>query len=204
MMSSYPTRPLRLALLACALLLLSGALSGCGRNMYNQAKYGTYDQSNLFENGTSSRPLIDGTVSRKRGGTDASFFTGVGENGLLTELPIPLTYDVLERGQERYNIYCSPCHNFSGYGGGHDHPKRLRAARVVSRRTPPGAARRLLLQRHHQRLWQDVSLRVTDSARGPLGHLGLHQGAATESKRDAGRCARRRFCKRSIAQGASR
>ena len=118
MMSPYPTRPLRLALLACGLLLLSGALSGCGRNMYNQAKYGTYDQSHLFENGSSSRPLIDGTVSRKRGGTDASLFSGVNQNGLVTELPIPLTYDVLERGRERYNIYCSPCHNFSGYGGG--------------------------------------------------------------------------------------
>ena len=106
--------PLRLALLVLGLLLLSS----CGRNMYDQAKYEVYEESNLFANGASSRPLIEGTVSRKRGGLDASFFTGVGENGLLTELPIPLTYEVLERGQERYNIYCSPCHNFSGYGGG--------------------------------------------------------------------------------------
>ena len=108
------SHPLRLALLVLGLLLLSS----CGRNMYDQAKYEVYEGSNLFANGASSRPLIEGTVSRKRGGVDASFFTGVGENGLLTELPIPLTYEVLERGQERYNIYCSPCHNFSGYGGG--------------------------------------------------------------------------------------
>jgi mono/diheme cytochrome c family protein len=123
-------------LLTSALLL-----SGCGRNMYDQARYESYEPSSLFADGTSARPIPEGTVSRERGAIEESFFTGQDENGLLTELPIPLTQAVLERGQERYNIYCAVCHNYSGDGGGiivqrgfvqpaSFHEPRLRAAPV--------------------------------------------------------------------------
>lgn len=113
-LTSIPRAPLVTAALLFVLLLLTG----CGRNMYVQPKYETYRQSNLFENGSSARPLEEGTVSRKRGAIDASFFTGQTEAGLMTELPFPVTMAVLERGQERYDIYCSPCHNYSGNGRG--------------------------------------------------------------------------------------
>ncbi len=93
-------------------------LTGCGRNMYDQARYEPYDASPMFEDGTSSRLLPEGTVSRSRGEVSEVFFTGQGENGLATELPLELTEAVLQRGQERYNIYCSPCHNYSGNGEG--------------------------------------------------------------------------------------
>lgn len=98
-----------------ALLL---ALSGCGRNMYDQAKFETYDASPFYQDGTSSRPLLEGTVSRSRGELGDVFFTGQDENGLATEVPLEVTEAVLQRGQERYNIYCSPCHNYSGNGEG--------------------------------------------------------------------------------------
>lgn len=101
-------------LLLAALL----TLTGCGKNMYDQAKYEPYDASPLFEDGTSSRPLVGGTVSRSRGEVDEVFFTGQADGGLATELPLELTEAVLQRGQERYNIYCSPCHNYSGNGEG--------------------------------------------------------------------------------------
>ncbi len=93
-------------------------LTGCGRNMYDQARYEPYDASPMFEDGTSSRLLPEGTVSRSRGEVSEVFFTGQGENGLATEVPLELTEAVLQRGQERYNIYCSPCHNYSGNGEG--------------------------------------------------------------------------------------
>lgn len=128
-------RRARLLPLIAALLL-----SGCGRNMYDQARYESYEPSSLFADGTSARPIPEGTVSRERGAIAESFFTGQDENGLLTELPIPLTQAVLERGQERYNIYCAVCH-YSGDGGGiivqrgfvrpaSFHEPRLRAAPV--------------------------------------------------------------------------
>ncbi len=57
-------------------------------------------------------------MSRSRGEVDSVFFTGQGEAGIATELPVALTEAVLQRGQQRYNIYCSPCHNYSGNGEG--------------------------------------------------------------------------------------
>ena len=109
------TRRMRLALLALAAALV---LTGCGRNMFDQPRANTYDASPFFADGASSRPLREGTVSRERGGTDPSFYTGQGPNGLLAELPLELSVEVLERGQERYNMYCSVCHNYNGDGRG--------------------------------------------------------------------------------------
>jgi mono/diheme cytochrome c family protein len=106
---------MRRTLFLTALLL---ALSGCGRNMYDQAKFEPYDASPFYEDGTTARPLIEGTVSRSRGEIDEVFFTGQNESGLVTEVPLEVTEAVLQRGQERYNIYCSPCHNYSGNGEG--------------------------------------------------------------------------------------
>lgn len=68
-------------------------------------------RSSMFE-------LPEGTVSRNRGAIDSSFYTAQGEGGLAEDLPFPATMEVLERGQERYNIYCAPCHNYSGDGLG--------------------------------------------------------------------------------------
>ena len=103
-------------LIFLSVLLL--ALTGCGRNMYEQARFEEDEPSTFFADGTSSQPLPDGVVSRSRGGIDEAFFTGQDENGLLAEPPLEITQEVLERGQERYNIYCSPCHNYSGNGQG--------------------------------------------------------------------------------------
>ena len=102
------------------LAALSLALSGCGRNMYDQeGKYETYETSDLFADGTSARPLIEGTVTRTRGDVNDAFFTGQAADGsFISESPIPVTEETLARGQERYNIYCSPCHNYNGNGMG--------------------------------------------------------------------------------------
>jgi cytochrome c553 len=92
-------------------------LTGCGRNMYDQPRYDPLERSNLpqFQDGSSARPLLEGTVSRNRGALPISFLTGQDENGRpMTDLPFPVTAEVLQRGQERYNIYCAPCHNYNG------------------------------------------------------------------------------------------
>ena len=108
-------RPQGIALLV---LCLAVVITGCGRNMYDQPRFDPLDASAFFPDGASARPLIEGTVSRERGAVDPSFFTGQGPSGLLTEVPLELTVDVLQRGQERYNIYCSVCHNYNGDGRG--------------------------------------------------------------------------------------
>jgi mono/diheme cytochrome c family protein len=105
-----------LALAALALLTL--ALSACGRNMYDQPKAKAFQASPFFADGSAMRPLPAGTVSRERGGLDPAFVTGQDANGLLTDSPIPVTLDTLKRGQQRFDIYCAPCHNYNGDGAG--------------------------------------------------------------------------------------
>jgi Cytochrome C oxidase, cbb3-type, subunit III len=93
-------------------------LSSCGLNMYDQPRAEYQETSAFLPGGVSVQPLPEGVVSRERGGYDKVFYTGLDANGFVTELPIPLTLELLQRGQQRYNIYCTPCHNFSGDGLG--------------------------------------------------------------------------------------
>lgn len=109
---SKRARPLVLGL---ALVLL---LSACGRNMFDQPKVEAFEATPFFADGSVMQPLPEGTISRERGGVDPVYFTGQADGGLVTELPIELTTDLLRRGQERYNIHCSPCHGYDGTGTG--------------------------------------------------------------------------------------
>ncbi len=100
-------------------LLLAGVLlSACGLNMYDQPKVTVFEPLPYGEVRPSMQPILEGTVSRSRGGVDPSFYSGQGAGGLATDLPFPVTQEVLERGQERFNIYCAPCHNYTGDGLG--------------------------------------------------------------------------------------
>jgi len=114
--SSFPRRARRaLPVLVIGLALV---LSACGRNMYDQPRAEAYEASPFFADGTSSRPLPEGTISRERGAIDPVYLTGQGPGGLVTELPVALTTELLLRGQERYDIFCAACHNYNGDGLG--------------------------------------------------------------------------------------
>ena len=94
------------------------ALAGCRQDMHDQPKYRPLRASVFFENTSSARPLVEGTIARGTLQTDAPFFTGKNGAMLVSELPFPVTQAVLDRGQERYNIYCAPCHDATGSGNG--------------------------------------------------------------------------------------
>jgi hypothetical protein len=94
------------------------ALAGCRQDMHNQPKYRPLDASTLFADGSSARPLIEGTVARGTLQEDEAFFTGKVGNQTVKELPFPITPADLDRGQERYNIFCAPCHDTTGNGRG--------------------------------------------------------------------------------------
>jgi mono/diheme cytochrome c family protein len=102
---------------AAALVILSAA-AGCRQDMHNQPKYRPLRGSDFFEDGSSARPLVEGTIARGTLQTDAAFFTGKNGAMLVNELPFPVTPDVVDRGQQRYNIYCTPCHGPTGVGDG--------------------------------------------------------------------------------------
>jgi mono/diheme cytochrome c family protein len=99
--------------------------SGCRNDMYQQAKFKPFDPSTFFENGSSARPLVAGTIPHEdpRGNPPAGipesvYTTGWNGNKLAEEVPFPVDRDLLERGQNRFRIYCTPCHGELGDGRG--------------------------------------------------------------------------------------
>ena len=95
-----------------------GAIAGCRQDMHNQPKYRPLRATTFFADGSSARPLVEGTVARGTLQEDAPFFTGKVGNTPVKELPFPVDEHVLSRGQERYNIFCTPCHDATGTGRG--------------------------------------------------------------------------------------
>jgi len=106
--------------LKLAVVVLAGAASvACRQDMQDQPKYIPLRPSEFFSDGRSERPLIDGTVARGHLNDDAAFYTGKGPDGKpLDTFPFPVTKDVILRGQDRFNVYCSPCHDRAGDGNG--------------------------------------------------------------------------------------
>jgi mono/diheme cytochrome c family protein len=99
--------------ICCATLL-----SACHRDMYVQPYKRPLEPSQVFPDQAASRPLVANTVSREDPSSQGPDQTGF-QNGLLVaDLPVPITSDLLARGQERYGIYCAMCHGGDGYGAG--------------------------------------------------------------------------------------
>jgi mono/diheme cytochrome c family protein len=121
-----PTRRLTLShvlgLSAASALVL---IAGCRQDMHNQPKIFPQRGSVMFDDGRGARPQVVNTVARGQLHEDSYFYTGVvqGANGYReerNEMPaeLPVTIDLLHRGQERFNIYCTPCHSRVGNGLG--------------------------------------------------------------------------------------
>ncbi len=101
-----------------ALIVLALAAIGCRRDMQDQPKYIPLRPSDFFADGRSARPIPEGTVARGQLRSDKVFYTGKSGDTFVDKLPFPVTRQVLERGQERFNIYCTPCHGHLGNGLG--------------------------------------------------------------------------------------
>lgn len=109
-------RPRAFSLLPFAFCLF--VIAGCRQDMHNQPKYRGLRASAFFADGSSARPLVEGTVARGTLQEDEAFFTGKIDKATVKEFPIPVDEALVDRGQERYNIYCSPCHDRTGGGNG--------------------------------------------------------------------------------------
>jgi mono/diheme cytochrome c family protein len=133
----------RLALLLALLTAHCSLLTGCRRDMQDQPKAIAYRENAFYKDGTGSRALVEGTVPRGYLREDRAFFLGKKATAQATPaspqtpptqasanshaglypddvdtIPMKLTATDLNRGQERYNIYCSVCHGMTGYGDG--------------------------------------------------------------------------------------
>jgi mono/diheme cytochrome c family protein len=117
---------------ACRLLCLCGlaaCLSACEKamqDMYDQPKYKPLARSELFADGNSARPLPENSVPYSNGPFAGTSSGRVGEDSIGADIdaaaartnPYPVTMQLLRRGQERYAIYCMPCHSPVGDGDG--------------------------------------------------------------------------------------
>ena len=104
--------------LAAVALVLLGSVA-CRQDMQDQPKYIPLRPSGFFADGRSARPQPEGTIARGHLNDDALFYTGKGADGKFADLfPFPVTKEVIERGQNRFNVYCSPCHSRLGDGDG--------------------------------------------------------------------------------------
>jgi len=88
-------------------------------NMDQQKRYDPQQESGFFADGRTMRKPVEGTVARGDLRLDQAYFAGTDANGeKITYIPMDLNIDVLERGRERYDIFCSPCHSRVGDGKG--------------------------------------------------------------------------------------
>ena len=110
---------MRINLTFGAVLVFLAAGVGCRQDMQDQPKYIPLRPSDFFGDGRSERPLIEGTVARGHLDDDTAYYTGRGPDGkFVDEFPFTVTQAVVERGQDRFNIYCAPCHDRLGNGNG--------------------------------------------------------------------------------------
>jgi mono/diheme cytochrome c family protein len=117
---SNPERSLSSAVGGSALILSAAFLmTGCRNEMYDQAKVKPLSEGTFFANGQNARPLPPDTVARGFLREDKAMYAGIGPDGkFVTELPVQLNRALLERGRERFDIFCSPCHGKQGDGLG--------------------------------------------------------------------------------------
>ncbi len=104
-------------LIPLVLLGVAGT-TACRLDMHVQPRYNPLAKSDFFPDQRAARPLVEGTVAQGELRSDTYFYTGKIGNNAGDFMPFPVTKQVLERGRERYNIYCAPCHSRAGDGNG--------------------------------------------------------------------------------------
>ena len=104
---------------ALASLPILALLCACrGQQMEDQPRYEPLEKSAFFADGRSARPRVDGTVARGQLRVDRVFYTGMRGEEPVASIPLAISRADLQRGRERYDIFCSPCHGLSGAGEG--------------------------------------------------------------------------------------
>jgi mono/diheme cytochrome c family protein len=104
-------------LLLLALCLLP-VVAGCRQDMHNTPRYRPYRESAVDPGTSSAQPLIEGTIARDHLDDDEQLYTGKVGGKPAETFPFAITAADLDRGQQRFNIYCAPCHGRTGEGNG--------------------------------------------------------------------------------------
>jgi cytochrome c553 len=92
--------------------------AACRQDMHDAPRYDPLEASTFFANGSSGRTPVANTVARGQMNDDRHLFEGVVDGKPAETFPMPVTADLMARGQERYNVFCAPCHGRTGTGNG--------------------------------------------------------------------------------------
>jgi mono/diheme cytochrome c family protein len=110
--------------------------------MQDQPKYKPLGQNRFFPDGRDARPIPAGTIATDELSNNDAYHTGEVNGAFLDTIPVPITITLLERGQDRFNIFCSPCHGLVGDGNGMVAQRGFRAPADLHtdrlRQVPPG------------------------------------------------------------------
>ncbi len=111
-----------------ALVLAALALAACRQDMHDAPRIEPYEASDFFADNRGSRAAPAGTVARGWLRDDEALYAGKVDGQLVDAFPFAISHDDLKRGQQRFNIYCSPCHGRLGDGNGMVVQRGLRQA----------------------------------------------------------------------------
>jgi mono/diheme cytochrome c family protein len=111
-------RSFRAALLLPAALALAVTGAACRQDMHDAPRVEAFEATDAFADGRGGRPLVEGTVARGWLNDDELLTTGKVDGQLVDQFPFPVTREVLERGRQRFNAFCTPCHGTTGSGNG--------------------------------------------------------------------------------------
>ena len=101
-----------------SLLAVIAVSAACRQDMHDQPRYKPQARNDFFPDMRAAREPVDGTIARGHLQDDTYYYTGKIGNNPGEVFPFPVTKQVLERGQQRYNIFCAPCHSRVGDGKG--------------------------------------------------------------------------------------
>jgi hypothetical protein len=102
-----------------AVVMIAGlAIPGCRQDMHDQPNYSALEASSFFADGRASRAPVPGTVARGQLHEDDHLYRGKIDGARAKTFPFPITMAVMERGRDRYDIFCAPCHDRLGTGAG--------------------------------------------------------------------------------------
>ena len=100
------------------MLAAPAVLAGCRQDMHDNPRHEPLEASRVFADRSSARQPVAGTVARGLLNEDEFLHTGKAGGQPVAEFPFAITRKALDRGQDRYNVFCAPCHSRIGDGNG--------------------------------------------------------------------------------------
>ena len=137
--------------------------------MHDQPRYKPLAASDFFADHRAARPTVEGTVARGHLRIDEARYTGKIDGEDIDQFPIPIARADIERGQTRFNIYCTPCHGRLGDGNGMVVLRGYRQAASYYTRQADESPGGPFLRRDHQRIRRHAELRLARRSRTTAG-----------------------------------